>query len=165
MNVRVIKAMRKLLNVQIISVRDNPEFLERAVDYLAGTWSIPRTVYQDCVANSLTTDSPLPRWYLLESGVETIIGSYGLIVNDFISRQDLWPWLCALHINESYRGHAFGAKLLEHGRAEAAKLGYKTLYLCTNHIGYYEKYGWQYKCDGYDRSGEPCRIYEIDTRL
>jgi hypothetical protein len=60
-------------------------------------------------------------------------------------------------------GYKFGAKLLKHGRAKAARLGFEKLYLCTAHVGYYEKYGWRYKCDGYGVSGEPSRIYEVDV--
>ena len=42
---------------------------------------------------------------------------------------------------------------------EAALAGFSTLYLTTDHDGYYEKYGWTRIEDGYDRDGEPCRIY------
>ena len=92
-----------------------------------------------------------------------VIGSYGLIVNDFISRQDLWPWLVALYIEENERGKGFGSYLLEHGRAESAKLGFKILYLSTGHVGYYEKYGWRYIGHGYDVDGEATRIYEANS--
>lgn len=148
---------------KIISIRDNPEYIDRAVEYFSAKWAIPRAVYQDCISNSITTESPLPRWYLLINHPGMIIGSYGLIMNDFISRQDLWPWLCALYVEESFRGHAFGAKMLAHGRCEANRLGFNKLYLSTDHIGYYEKYVWRYIGDGYDTSGEPSRIYEIST--
>jgi predicted N-acetyltransferase YhbS len=94
---------------------------------------------------------------------DIVIGSYGLIVNDFISRQDLWPWLAALYIEEYERGKELGSYLLEHGRAEAAKLGFQILYLSTSHVGYYEKYGWRFIGYGYDVGGESTRIYEINT--
>ncbi len=148
--------------IQILSVRAHPETLERAVDYLAARWGVARAVYQDCVSHSLTTDSPLPRWYLLLQG-DSVIGSYGLIVNDFISRQDLWPWICALYVEESARGSALGAQMLAHGRAEAARLGFPKVYLATDHIGYYERYGWRYIGDGYAANGESGRIYENES--
>lgn len=148
---------------RILSVRDNPKYLDRAIDYFSAKWPVPRVVYQDCISCSTTTKSPLPRWYLLVDESESLIGCYGLIVNDFNSRQDLWPWLCALYVEESFRGHAFGAKMLEHGRQEAKHLGYGKMYLYTDHIGYYEKYGWQYIGDAYDTSGQPGRIYEISA--
>ncbi|MCL2884268.1 MAG: GNAT family N-acetyltransferase [Oscillospiraceae bacterium] len=146
----------------IISIREHPAYLDRAVDYFASKWGIDRKVYEDCIGNSITTESPLPRWYLLlkEDG---IIGSYGLIVNDFMSRQDLWPWFAALYVEESERGWALGSRLLAHGQKEAKKLGFPKLYLCTDHVGYYEKYGWRYIGDGFGISGNAHRIYEADS--
>ena len=147
-------------NILIIGIREHPEYLDRAADYLSSKWGIAREVYYDCMANSITTDSPLPRWYLMMEG-NTIIGSYGLIVNDFVSRQDLWPWLCAVYIEESHRGRALGSRLLEHGRREAGKLGFETVYLITGHVGFYEKYGWEHMGECFGISGSTNRMYQI----
>lgn len=106
------------MRVQIIGIRDNPEYLERGIDYFASKWGIDKKIYADSISHSVTTDNPLPRWYLMLKDDE-IIGSYGLITNDFISRQDLYPWLCALFIEKDQRGQQLGSKLLEHGRVEA----------------------------------------------
>lgn len=129
------------MGFKIIGVRENSEYLTKAIDYFTEKWGIDRRIYEDCISNSITTQSPLPRWFLMLNNDE-IIGSYGLITNDFISRQDLYPWFCALYIEEKYRGKELGGRLLEHGRIEAAKLGYKKVYLATDHNGYYERYGW-----------------------
>ena len=151
-----------MCNVRIIAVREHPEYLEKAADYFSSKWGVPRSVYYDCIVNSLTTESPLPRWYLMIKE-EKIIGSYGLIANDFISRQDLWPWLCTVYIEESERGQAYGSRLLAHGRHESTKLGYPMVYLNTDHIGFYEKYGWRYIGQGYKHNGAEIRIYEVET--
>lgn len=58
-------------SIRIISVRDNPDHLERAVDYLASKWKVPRNIYLDCIKNSLTTASHLPRWYLMQKDVRS----------------------------------------------------------------------------------------------
>ena len=160
-SIRSVVGMCNLRNITIISVRDYPEYLDRAVDYFSSKFSVSREIYYDSISNSLTTESPLPRWYLMKKN-NNIIGSFGLITNDFISRQDLWPWLCALYVEESERGQRFGSILLEHGRVEAGKLGYAKVYLATDHVGYYEKYGWHYIGNGYSVVGdEPStRIYE-----
>lgn len=151
-------------DVRILALRDAPERLEEAAEYFSTKWGIPRVVYEDCMAHSLAgaTDSPLPRWYLLLKGGRTI-GSYGLISNDFNSRSDLWPWLCALYIEPEERGHAYGSLLLAHGRSEAARLGFPKVYLATDHGGYYEKYGWRFLGTCYGPSGEPARLYESST--
>lgn len=150
------------MSIQIIGIRENPEYLERGIDYFSTRWGTDRRIYQDSISHSVTTDNSLPRWYLMLNGDE-IIGSYGLITNDFISRQDLYPWLCALFIEEKHRGQQLGAKLLEHGRIEAGKLGFSKLYLCTGHDGYYEKYGWEYIAQGFHPWGEESKIYEITS--
>ena len=94
---------------------------------------------------------------------DAIIGGYGLITNDFISRQDLYPWLCALYVEKDFRGRRLGSRMLAHGRSEAARLGFATLYLATDHIGYYEQYGWTFIGNGYHPWGESSRIYEQQT--
>ena len=149
-------------SISIIAIREHPDYLDRAVDYFASKWSVSSNIYQDCISNSLTTESPLPRWYLMIRD-NNIIGSYGLIVNDFISRQDLWPWICAVYIEGNERGKALGSRLLEHGRREASTLGFPIVYLSTDHVGFYEKYGWRYFGDGYSVSGERTRIYEAES--
>ncbi len=98
--------------MKIISVRENPEYKDRAIDYISSKWSVSKVIYEDCISHAVTTSSPLPQCYLLERE-DRIIGCAGLITNDFISRMDLWPWVCALFIEEEHRGNALGVLLLE----------------------------------------------------
>lgn len=149
---------------KILNVRDNPEYLETAADYLSSKWEIDRQVYFDSVSDSISTYNELPRWHLMEYDGK-IIGSFGLIENDFMVRKDLSPWLCALYIEPHMRGKELGAALLEHGRKEAQKMGFSKLYLCTDHIGYYEKYGWNYFGDEESEFGGATRVYVIDTEI
>ena len=152
------------MNYEIISIRQQPQYLERGIDYFSTRWGIDRKIYEDSIVNSLTTESKLPRWYLMIREGD-IIGSFGLITNDFVSRQDLYPYLCALYIEESERGKELGSKLLIHGRQEAKRLGFEKLYLCTDHNDYYEKYGWIYIAKGYHPWGDESKIYEINSEV
>lgn len=149
-------------DIKIIAVRENSSFFEQAVDYFSSKWGIDRKIYEDSIADSLTTINPTPRWYLLVKD-KYIIGSYGLIENDFMVRKDLTPWLCALYIEETERCKGFGRLLLEHGRSEAAKLGFKKLYLCTDHDSYYERYGWSFFGTEASEFGDNTRVYEIES--
>lgn len=127
----------------IISVSENPEYLSRAVDFFTLAWNLDRKIYEEAISDSITTENLLPRWYLILKDGD-IIGGFGLIENDFMVRKDLKPWLCGLYVVESERGQALGSQMLAHGCKEAAKLGFENVYLCTDHIGYYEKYGWRF---------------------
>lgn len=148
--------------MNVISVKEKPEYKEKAIRYFQSKWANEDSlmVYEDCIANCITTKNPLPQWYLLEDNGD-IIGCAGLITNDFISRMDLYPWICALYVDEAYRGNAYGAILLEKAKEDARKGGFSCLYLCTDHIGYYEKYGFRYIGLGYHPWGISSRIYEI----
>ena len=103
-------------------------------------------------------ENNLPQWFLLQNSKE-IIGGCGLITNDFISRMDLYPWLCALYVEEKYRHQGCGGKLIEHASLAATLLGYENLYCCTDHIGYYEKCRFEYIGIGYHPWDENSRIY------
>ena len=145
----------------IINIRQCPEWLERAADYFSSLWSIDRQLYLDSMKDSLATENPVPRWYLMLRGDE-IIGGFGLIDNDFMVRTDLCPWLCALYIEPHERGQQLGARLLAHGIYEAEILGFSKVYLNTDHVGYYEKYGWHYIGDFAHQSGGDTRVYEVE---
>lgn len=148
--------------MKIISVRENPEYKEEVVNYISSKWpSVSRIIYDDSITHSLTTSNPLPQWYLLKNEDE-IIGCAGLITNDFISRMDLYPWICALFIEEKHRGNRYSSLLMEKAEKDSKKAGFTHLYLCTHHIGFYEKFGFQYIGQGYHPWEEDSRIYEIE---
>lgn len=148
--------------MEIISVREKPEYKDRIIDYISSRWIyVSKIIYSDSIIHSITAANPLPQWYILEKEGQPI-GCAGLITNDFISRMDLYPWLCALYIDEEYRGNSFGKLLIEKAKDDTLKSGFYSLYLCTELIGYYEKYGFEYIGDGYHPWNESSRIYKID---
>ena len=151
------------MDLNVISVRENPEFKETAICYFQKHWANENSmmVYDDCITNCLTACVPLPQWYLLLEG-ERVIGCAGLITNDFISRMDLYPWLCALYIEADRRGNAYGKHLIEKAKQDAAAAGFSKLYLCTDHVGYYEHYGFRRIGTGYHPWGETSGVFEAN---
>lgn len=154
--------MKEVNYMKIISIRENPEFMKQAIQYFQSKWNKHNTkmVWEDCIKNCVNSDSLLPQWYLLIDN-NKILGCAGLIPNDFISRMDLIPWLCSLYIEEEFRGNKYSYMLVEHIEKEAKKLGFSYLYLCTEHIGFYEKLGFEFVGIGYHLWGNKSRIYKI----
>ncbi len=146
--------------MKIRSVREVPSMKDAAIEYISSKWDAPRRVYEDCITHAISTPNPLPQWYLLMKE-DQITGCAGLITNDFISRMDLYPWLCALYIEESQRGNSYGWLLIERIKKDTRKAGFKNLYLSTSLDGFYEKYGFRYLGKGYHPWDEESKIYEI----
>ena len=147
--------------MEIISVREAPKLACEFVEYFQSKWASEesKAVYEDCIKSSIEAEGFLPQWYLLRDDGETL-GCVGIITNDFISRMDIYPWLCALYVEEKYRRRGIGAMLVEKCKEETKKAGFPALYLCTDHVGYYERFGFEYIGDGYHPWGESSRIYK-----
>ena len=150
--------------MHVYEVKNCPVAFEDAVQFFWRHWGTEANYnfYRDCMLHSIQTNSDLPRFYIAVDH-DTIVGSYALLRNDLISRQDLFPWLACLYVLPERRGRKIGAALLAHGLREAREAGYDRLYLCTDLEGYYEKYGWVYVTDGYGIAGDKTKIYRADT--
>lgn len=150
--------------MKVISIREYPELLQPGIEYVYRNWGNVNNsnMYRDCMEHSMSMETLLPRWYLMldENRNDKIVGCAGLIINDFISRADLYPWLSSLHVDSDLRGNSYGGLLIVHVKEDAKKAGFKKLYLATDFVGYYEKYGFNYLATGYHPWGESSRIYE-----
>lgn len=148
--------------MEIISLREKPEYLNRAVEFFQRHWATDksRDVYEDCLSHAVSLRPALPQWYMLiDDG--NIIGGAGLITNDFISRMDLTPWLCALVVEKEFRGRGLAGLIIDRVKRDAESMEYKALYLCTDLDGFYERFGFKRIGRGYHPWGESSVIYEF----
>lgn len=96
---------------------------------------------EDC----LLQKSPIPQWYVAMEG-NRIIGGLGVIENDFHSRKDLTPNVCAVYTEEDRRCKGVAGALLSYVCGDMKNKGIDTLYLLTDHTSFYERYGWEFFC-------------------
>ena len=152
--------------MKIFEISERPDLLPYAIEYFWGCWGNETNFkfYEDCIKHSLSKEKPIPKFYILLQD-NNIIGSYALLANDIISRQDLMPWFACLHVNEDKRNNGIGKMLIEHGLREAAEKGFPMLYLSTDLEGFYEKKGWSFFADGYGVRGGYNKIYSKQTLM
>ncbi|MDR1298680.1 MAG: GNAT family N-acetyltransferase [Oscillospiraceae bacterium] len=165
------------MNVQILSLRERPEHLEECQALLAEHF-INSDFMRDQTAEPLKSSGSLPQGYFMLKD-DKVIGWTGLYEHEAVTGKmygwegslaegevlsdDLSPWITPLLVHPDERGNHYGKMLLDHVRREAGRLGFKIVYLTTDHIGYYEKYGFREVGLTTFTLGRPTKVYASGT--
>ena len=129
---------------EYISLREKSEIKDLAAEWFHSKWGVPTEAYLECMDAYLCNETEYG-WYLCLSGNQ-IIGGMGVIENDFHDRKDLTPNVCAVFTEEGYRGQGIAGNLLNMVVNDMKSKGISPIYLITDHIGFYERYGWEFLC-------------------
>lgn len=121
-----------------------PSIKDEAAEWFHSKWGVPKEAYLECMEAFLNGETDYG-WYLCLDG-DKIIAGMGVIENDFHDRKDLTPNVCAVYTEEKYRGQGIAGQLLNMVVEDTKKKGVSPIYLVTDHIGFYEKYGWEFLC-------------------
>ena len=141
-----------------ITLREKPELMDTAAQWFNSKWGVPKEAYLDCMQAYLSGETELG-WYLCLGG-EKIVGGMGVIENDFPDRKDLSPNVCAVYTEDSHRKMGIAGKLLNMVVEDLKSKGISPVYLVTDHIGFYERYGWEfYSMAQGDGQPEMTRLY------
>ena len=135
-----------------ITLRERPELMSVAATWFSSKWSVPREAYLECMEAYLNKGTEYG-WFLCLDD-DQIVGGLGVIENDFHDRKDLSPNVCAVYTEEDYRCQGIAGQLLNMAVEDLRSRGITPVYLLTNHIGFYERYGWEFLCMA-QGDGEP----------
>ena len=89
---------------------------------------------------------------------DTLVGFISLFKTDGEERQDLTPWYATMYVKEEFHKKKYSKILNEVILKGARRLGYKKIYLKSDLISYYEKFGAKYMEDL--KNGQ--KLYFID---
>lgn len=78
---------------------------------------------------------------------------------DDIQPTELTPWVGFVYTFPEYRGHRYAGELFLEVEKIAKAEKVHNIYISTNHIGLYEKYGCEFYQIMNDMDGEPSRVY------
>ena len=127
-----------------ITLREQPALMDTAAQWFNSKWGVPKEAYLECMQDYLSGETELG-WYLCLDG-EKIVGGMGVIENDFHDRKDLSPNVCAVYTEDSHRKMGIAGELLNMTVEDLRAKGISPVYLVTDHIGFYERYGWEFYC-------------------
>ncbi|MCM1543375.1 MAG: GNAT family N-acetyltransferase [Blautia sp.] len=127
-----------------ITLREKPQLKDRAAEWFHSKWGVPREAYLTCMEAYLNNETEYG-WYLCMAD-DKIVGGLGVIENDFHDRKDLTPNVCAVYTEEAYRRRGIAGHLLNMVVDDLKNINITPVYLVTDHIGFYERYGWEFLC-------------------
>jgi GNAT superfamily N-acetyltransferase len=146
------------MELRFVTLREIAEKEDAAAQWFHEKWKVPKQAYLECMDDYLSGRTEYG-WYMCLDG-DMIVGGLGVIENDFHDRKDRRPNICAVYTEKTYRKKGIAGKLLNMAVEDLRSKGITPVYLVTNHIGFYERYGWEFYCmvqgDGED---ELSRLY------
>ena len=150
--------MNLLNGLCCVNLRQQPKFKNSAAEWFHEKWNVPVGAYLGCMDNYLNGETEYG-WYLCLDG-ENIVGGLGVIENDFHGRKDLSPNICAVYTEAEYRCRGIAGRLLRMAVEDLKAKYISPVYLLTDLIGFYERYGWDLLCEVCsDGESEPSRMY------
>lgn len=146
------------MELQYRKLRDIPEMKDAAAQWFHDMWGVPKEAYLECMDAYLAAETEYG-WYVCLDG-DKIVGGLGVIDNDFHDRKDLAPNVCAVYVIEEYRCRGIAGRLLDMAVEDQRANGISPVYLLTDHVGFYERYGWEFFCEAQgEGEPEPSRLY------
>lgn len=150
------------MTFRIVSLREAPLLADCAALWFASKWNLPPEDFRRRVSGN-RSGSGLPQWFLALDETDGILGGCGLVEEGIGGQHEFSPYLCALYVEEASRGNQIGRELLWRARTAAAEAGACALYLCSDLVGYYERYGWEWIGYGGLADGSFFRLYRASA--
>lgn len=96
---------------------------------------------------------------LLLTDSDKLVSFLTFAEKDCIDDERLSPWVGFVYTVPEYRGHRYAGRLISRCREIAAEKEITKIYVCTDHVGLYEKYGFSYIESRIDIYGGNSRVY------
>ena len=120
-------------------------------------------VLADFIENDLFHEKLGKGILLLLTDNEKLISFLTLSERDCIDDKEKFPWIGFVYTFPEYRGRRCSEKLINYCEKIAAENNVPKLFICTDHIGLYEKYGFSYIENRIDIYGTDSRVYFKNT--
>lgn len=128
--------------MKIINILEDDKFLREYIELCYIEWSNHKKTLDEYIEykfNKIKKDDNI----ILILGLvnKELIGFVSLFKNDCDERRDLMPWYATMYVKEKYRGNGYSKILNDALLDRTRSLNYDKVYLKSDLINYYEKFG------------------------
>ena len=136
--------------MEIINIKNNVVYLKEYFKLCTLEWGDKKTseeleIFLDKKIEKTLTDNYdklITVLGLIDNNI--LIGFISLFKYDGDERKDLTPWYATMYVKKEYRKFGYSKILNDAILKEAKKLGYNKVYLKSDLMNYYEKFGAKY---------------------
>lgn len=129
--------------MKIINIKNNTKYLKEYITLYYLEWSEKEkklTEYIDYKLRKLKIENNIILILGLVNHNE-LVGFISLLKKDGDCEVKLTPWYATMYVKKEYRGRGYSRILNDALLEKSKKLGYTKVYLKSNLINYYEKFG------------------------
>ena len=135
--------------MEIYNLKDRLEYLDEVATLEYEEWAtnktdnkIERIEKKKIKITNMFEDNSFCKLILLDKDI--LIGFISLFPYDGEEEKELTPWYATMYVKKEYRNLGYSKILHNAILTEAKNRGFKTIYLKTNLINYYEKFGAEF---------------------
>ena len=142
---------------------DRPEFWLEQIKM--SDWGAGKFLYELLSENKLKEAVGEKVKVLMLTEGDTLMSFCTYADKDDIQPTELTPWIGFVYTFPEHRGHRCMGELFAEIKRLAKTEQVQDIYISTNHVGLYEKYGCEFYQMMTDMSGEPSRVYKMHVDL
>lgn len=137
--------------LKIYNIKDKQEYLKEVAELTQKEWGSKTNLIEefnekiDRKINKIISNLNNPNYcklILLQDN--TLVGFISIFPHDCDERPDLSPWYATMYVKEKFRGNGYSKLLNDAILKDAKSRGFTKIYLKTDLINYYEKFGANY---------------------
>ena len=137
--------------MEIVDVKNNPAYLKEYITLCSEEWGSKKDEeemkrYIDKKEHEILDGNKVISILGLTKDSD-LIGFISLFEYEDEETPDVTPWYATMYVKKEFRGNGYSKILNEEVLKEAKKLGYDKVYLKSELVNYYEKFGAKYMCD------------------
>ncbi|WP_245330765.1 GNAT family N-acetyltransferase [Acetoanaerobium pronyense] len=164
-----IKASRTPQRMTIDYLCNHPEYLETVANWIYNEFVAKSEknlkkleLITKYFKNTSLTSFPITLIAVIDN---ECVGTISIFENDLKTQDELTPWLASLYVSPNYRSQGIAEQLINRVREVVKGLGFKTLYLRTEHTSeYYKRLGWEYVYKTHDEKGQETQVFRISVK-